>query len=274
VAWCAGGGRRDVRRAAELAEPRHAARHPQWSSGSSWPACCWATRCATRAPIPPVESEPRGRAALQAARRQGDLAPLRRVEPLLLLVLGPSMAYTCAVYRPPRPPWRRRSAPSTSWWPASSARARHAAADVGCGCGRHVMHAARRARDEALGVTLSRKQAEWAQKEIRREWPDRAGRGCATWTTGMCRSPASTDLLDRADRAHRRGLSCRPTRRALRQTQAGRAAAQTTASPSDRDGPLYVDQFIDRYVSRTASCTAIGKLVTEMNRRASRSAHE
>ncbi|MFS8522958.1 MAG: cyclopropane-fatty-acyl-phospholipid synthase family protein, partial [Micromonosporaceae bacterium] len=38
--------------------------------------------------------------------------------------------------------------------------------DVGCGWGGMVMHAARHHRVRALGVTLSRRQAEWAQKAI------------------------------------------------------------------------------------------------------------
>jgi cyclopropane-fatty-acyl-phospholipid synthase len=38
--------------------------------------------------------------------------------------------------------------------------------DVGCGWGGMVMHAAREYRVRALGVTLSRRQAEWAQKAI------------------------------------------------------------------------------------------------------------
>ena len=38
--------------------------------------------------------------------------------------------------------------------------------DVGCGWGGMVMHAAREYGVEVLGVTLSRKQAEWAEKAI------------------------------------------------------------------------------------------------------------
>ena len=38
--------------------------------------------------------------------------------------------------------------------------------DVGCGWGGMVMHAARHYGVRALGVTLSRRQAEWAQKAI------------------------------------------------------------------------------------------------------------
>jgi cyclopropane-fatty-acyl-phospholipid synthase len=82
-------------------------------------------------------------------------------------VLGPSMAYTCACY------------------PSTSATLEEAQAykfdlvarklalregmrllDVGCGWGGMVMHAAREYGVRALGVTLSRQQAEWAQRAI------------------------------------------------------------------------------------------------------------
>jgi cyclopropane-fatty-acyl-phospholipid synthase len=82
-------------------------------------------------------------------------------------VLGPSMAYTCACY------------------PSADATLEEAQAykfdlvarklglregmrllDVGCGWGGMVMHAAREYGVSALGVTLSRQQAEWAQQAI------------------------------------------------------------------------------------------------------------
>ncbi len=86
------------------------------------------------------------------------------------LVLGPSMTYTCAVF------------------PTADASLEQAQAekydlicrkldlqpgqrllDVGCGWGGMVRHAAREYGVRALGVTLSRAQAEWAKGAIDRE---------------------------------------------------------------------------------------------------------
>jgi len=86
------------------------------------------------------------------------------------LVLGPSMTYTCACY------------------PVEDATLEQAQAnkhdlvcrklglqpgmrllDVGCGWGGMVIHAARNYDVQALGVTLSREQARWAQKRIAAE---------------------------------------------------------------------------------------------------------
>ncbi|WP_020661484.1 class I SAM-dependent methyltransferase [Amycolatopsis benzoatilytica] len=83
------------------------------------------------------------------------------------LILGPSMAYTCAVY------------------PAAGSSLEEAQAhkfdlvcrklglepgmrllDVGCGWGGMVKHAVRHYGVQALGVTLSQEQARWAQKDI------------------------------------------------------------------------------------------------------------
>jgi cyclopropane-fatty-acyl-phospholipid synthase len=83
------------------------------------------------------------------------------------LILGPSMTYTCAVY------------PNAG---ASLEEAQYAKydliarkldlqsgqrlLDVGCGWGGMVRHAAREYGVRALGVTLSRKQADWASAAI------------------------------------------------------------------------------------------------------------
>ncbi len=82
-------------------------------------------------------------------------------------ILGPSMAYTCAVY------------PSATATLEEAQFAKHDLVarklalqpgmrllDVGCGWGGMVVHAAREYGVRALGVTLSRRQAEWAQKAI------------------------------------------------------------------------------------------------------------
>ncbi|TWP53305.1 class I SAM-dependent methyltransferase [Lentzea tibetensis] len=82
-------------------------------------------------------------------------------------ILGPSMAYTCAVY------------PTLESTLEEAQFAKHDLVarklglregmrllDVGCGWGGMVMHAAREYGVRAIGVTLSRNQAEWAQKAI------------------------------------------------------------------------------------------------------------
>ncbi|MFR9731867.1 class I SAM-dependent methyltransferase [Saccharopolyspora sp. MS10] len=82
-------------------------------------------------------------------------------------VLGPSMAYTCAVYE------NAGATLEQAQFAKHDLVARKLGLgegmrllDVGCGWGGMVMHAAEHYGVRALGVTLSRQQAQWAQKAI------------------------------------------------------------------------------------------------------------
>jgi cyclopropane-fatty-acyl-phospholipid synthase len=82
-------------------------------------------------------------------------------------VLGPSMAYTCALYPTPRASLEQAQFAKHDLVARKlGLRAGQRLLDVGCGWGGMVMHAARHYGVRALGVTLSRRQAEWAQKAI------------------------------------------------------------------------------------------------------------
>ncbi len=128
-------------------------------------------------PPPPQEAPPRWRRAVDGLRpvrrhsKERDAESIRQhydiSNTFYELVLGPSMAYTCAVY----------ATPETSLEDAERAKFQlifdklglqpgQRLLDVGCGWGSMVRHAARRGV-RALGVTLSAEQAEWAQRAIR-----------------------------------------------------------------------------------------------------------
>src|SRR6266496_1189544 len=82
-------------------------------------------------------------------------------------VLGPSMAYTCACYPNEDASLEEAQAYKHELVARKlGLRQGMRLLDVGCGWGGMVMHAARHYGVRALGVTLSRKQAEWAQKKI------------------------------------------------------------------------------------------------------------
>ncbi|MGH3436528.1 MAG: class I SAM-dependent methyltransferase, partial [Sciscionella sp.] len=82
-------------------------------------------------------------------------------------VLGPSMAYTCAVY--PHADATLEQAQYAKFDLVArklGLRKGMRLLDVGCGWGGMVMHAAKHYGVRALGVTLSKQQAEWSQKAI------------------------------------------------------------------------------------------------------------
>ncbi|MGH3155924.1 MAG: class I SAM-dependent methyltransferase [Streptosporangiaceae bacterium] len=83
-------------------------------------------------------------------------------------VLGPSMAYTCACY--PNEDATLEEAQACKFDLVArklGLREGMRLLDVGCGWGGMVMHAAREYGVKALGVTLSRQQAEWGQQAIK-----------------------------------------------------------------------------------------------------------
>jgi cyclopropane-fatty-acyl-phospholipid synthase len=82
-------------------------------------------------------------------------------------LLGPSMAYTCAVF-----PYQGATLEEAQEEKVDlvcrklDLRPGQRLLDVGCGWGTMVTHAARHYGVKVLGVTLSRQQAEWGQKRI------------------------------------------------------------------------------------------------------------
>lgn len=126
-----------------------------------------------RMPPPDLEYRPPGRLHSKARDRRAISYHYDVSNTFYEWVLGPSMAYTCAVY------------PSAAATLEQAQVAKHDLVaqklalepgmrllDVGCGWGGMVMHAAAEHGARALGVTLSRNQAEWAQAEIRRRGLD------------------------------------------------------------------------------------------------------
>jgi cyclopropane-fatty-acyl-phospholipid synthase len=82
-------------------------------------------------------------------------------------VLGPSMAYTCAAY--PKAGASLEEAQAEKFDLVARKLGLESGMrllDVGCGWGGMVIHAAREYGVKALGVTLSRRQAEWGQAAI------------------------------------------------------------------------------------------------------------
>jgi cyclopropane-fatty-acyl-phospholipid synthase len=86
------------------------------------------------------------------------------------MVLGPSMAYTCALYETPGASLEEAQAAKFDLVCRKLAlQPGERLLDVGCGWGTMVRHAAREYGVRALGVTLSLEQAQWANEAIERE---------------------------------------------------------------------------------------------------------
>src|ERR1700744_331610 len=165
-------------------------------------------------------------------------------------VLGPSMAYTCACY-----PTEDATLEEAQFYKHDlvarkiGLRPGMRLLDVGCGWGGMVMHAAREYGVKALGVTLSRQQAEWAQAAI-----EKAGlSGLAEVRHSDYRDVAETDF----DAVSSIGLTEHIGKRQLpgyfqfllgKLKPEGRLLNHCLTRP-DNTGPTHVsDGFIYRYV--------------------------
>jgi cyclopropane-fatty-acyl-phospholipid synthase len=180
-------------------------------------------------------------------------------------VLGPSMAYTCAVY------------PSETATLEEAQAAKHELVaqklalepgmrllDVGCGWGGMVMHAAAEHGVKALGVTLSRNQAEWAQAAIVR----RGLQGLAEVRHLDYRdAPESQfDAISSIGLTEHIGNAQLPVyfgslRERLR--PGGRLLNHCITQP--RTPKKATDPFIDRYIFPDGQLEAVGRIVSAMN---------
>jgi cyclopropane-fatty-acyl-phospholipid synthase len=123
-----------------------------------------------RPPVPDEESIPPWKRGLRHSKSRDARAISHHYDVsnrFYEMVLGPSMTYTCAVY--PDQDASLEEAQFTKYdLVAQKLRLESGMRllDVGCGWGGMVMHAAEHYGVKAIGVTLSRQQAEWAQKSI------------------------------------------------------------------------------------------------------------
>ena len=180
-------------------------------------------------------------------------------------VLGPSMAYTCAVY--PGESATLEEAQEAKYELVARKLALEPGMrllDVGCGWGGMVMHAAAEHGVKALGVTLSRNQADWAQAEIVR----RGLRGVAEVRHLDYRdAPESEfDAISSIGLTEHIGNAQLPAyfsslRDRLR--PGGRLLNHCITQP--RTPRKATDPFIDRYVFPDGQLEAVGRIVGAMN---------
>ena len=110
------------------------------------------------------------RVAQSFARPAGRHPPLRRLEPLLRMILGPSMTYSCAVFASPDDPLEIAQTRKVDLIAKKLGLSEgDRILDIGCGWGTMAIHAARAYGARVVGVTLSEPQARYAAERARRE---------------------------------------------------------------------------------------------------------
>ena len=219
-----------------------------------------------RRPPPPIEARPRGRLHSKFRDRQVISHHYDVSNRFYEWVLGPSMTYTCACY-PTADATLERAQENKYELVAQKLALKPGMRllDVGCGWGGMVRHAAAEHGVKALGVTLSRNQAEWAQAEIERrglshlaevrhlDYRDVTETGFdAVSSIGLTEHIGKSKLPGYFGFLHSK---LRPEGRLLNHciTQ-----PHTTSQRK-------VDPFIHRYVFPDGQLESVGLLITEMN---------
>ncbi len=179
-------------------------------------------------------------------------------------VLGPSMAYTCAVYSSPDTSLDRAQATKYELvFDKLGLRPGQRLLDVGCGWGSMVRHAARRGV-RALGVTLSIEQAEWAQQAIVAEGlQDLAEVRHLDYRDVQ---ESGFDAVSSIGLTEHIGVANYPAYFASLQSKVrpgGRLLNHCITRP-ENNSDVKTEAFIDRYVFPDGELTGSGRIITAM----------
>jgi cyclopropane-fatty-acyl-phospholipid synthase len=182
------------------------------------------------------------------------------------MVLGPSMTYTCAVY--PSEGATLEEAQETKHELVAQKLALEPGMrllDVGCGWGQMAMHAAEHHGVQALGVTLSRDQATWAQKEVaRRGLGDRVEIRHADYRDVTETGFDAVSSIGLTEHIGRRNVPSYFRFLYGKLRPCGRMLNHCITRP-DAHHRASADPFIDRYVFPDGELLPIGWLVSQMN---------
>jgi cyclopropane-fatty-acyl-phospholipid synthase len=222
-------------------------------------------------PPPPEEQLPRWRRLVEGMRhsRERDAVAIQHhydvSNRFYEMVLGPSMTYTCAVF--PREDATLEEAQAEKYdlvcrklGLAPGMRL----LDVGSGWGGMVRHAAREYGVSAVGVTLSRNQADWAQRAISREGlSDRAEVRFGDYRDV---TESGFDAVSSIGLTEHIGVRNYPSYFAFLRSRlrpGGRLLNHSITRHDNRSRPE-TGAFIDRYVFPDGELTGSGRIITEM----------
>lgn len=221
-----------------------------------------------RPPLPPEEASPPWRRGLRHSRERDAKAVAHHYDVsnrFYELVLGGSMTYTCAVY------------PTTDASLEAAQAAKHGLVarklalepgmrllDVGCGWGGMVMYAAEHCGVNALGATLSQRQAEWAQKAIaERGLADRAEVRFLDYRDVPESGFDAVSSIGLTEHIGRRQLGAYFSHLAAKLRPEGRLLNHCITRPTTRERAR-AGGFIDRYVFPDGELLGVGTIVSSM----------
>ena len=183
------------------------------------------------------------------------------------LVLGPSMAYTCAVF--PNADASLETAQEEKFdlvCRKLGLQPGMTLLDIGCGWGGMVLHAVSHYGVSAIGVTLSERQADWGQAAI--EDQGLAGQAQIRFSDYRDLPESDFDAISSIGLTEHIGRENYPSYFAFaysRLKPEGRMLNHTITRPSDAEPSHYRDSFINRYVFPDGELSGPGHIMSTMN---------
>jgi cyclopropane-fatty-acyl-phospholipid synthase len=191
-------------------------------------------------------------------------------------VLGPSMAYTCAVY--PSDGATLEQAQEEKFdlvCRKLGLRPGMRLLDVGCGWGGMAMHAARNYGVDVVAVTLSRQQAEWGQKAAAEA--GLSGQVDIRFQDYRDVPESGFDAVSSIGLTEHIGIAQLPSyahRLASKLSPQGRLLNHCITRPDDRSPAIAKRGFITRYVFPDGELPGVGRLAREFQRAGLELQHE
>ncbi len=182
------------------------------------------------------------------------------------MVLGPSMAYTCACF--PKDGATLEQAQAHKYDLVArklGLKPGMRLLDVGCGWGGMVRHAVREYGVTALGVTLSREQAAWAQQAIERE--GLTGRAEVRFTDYREVRESGFDAVSSIGLSEHIGVENYPAYFSFLRSRlrpGGRLLNHSITRDDNRHPGVRRRGFIDRYVFPDGGLTGVGAMIVAM----------
>jgi cyclopropane-fatty-acyl-phospholipid synthase len=226
-------------------------------------------RALRRPPVPPEESRPGRRGGSRHSKGRDAAAISHHYDVsnrFYEIVLGPSMAYTCACFPSAEATLEEAQAEKFDLVCRKLSLGRgDRLLDVGAGWGGMVIHAAEHYGVEALGVTLSEPQATWAQRKI----AERGLQGTAEVRFLDYRDVAESGFdavssIGLTEHIGARNLSSYFTFLAGKLRPEGRILNHTITRPSNLERHR-AGKFIDRYVFPDGELEGPGTVLSAMH---------
>jgi cyclopropane-fatty-acyl-phospholipid synthase len=222
-----------------------------------------------RPPVPPEEAPPAWQRGLRHSRPRDAAAIAHHYDlsnRFYEIVLGPSMAYSCAVFPEPAAPLEQAQAEKFDLVCRKlMLEPGDRLLDVGAGWGGMVAHATEHYGVRALGITLSRRQARWAARLLaERGLQGRAEVRLLDYRDLSERHFDAICSIGMSEHVGKRELGRYAGRLARRLRPGGRLLNHCITRPSGHR-PARAGPFVDRYVFPDGELEAPGTVISALH---------